>query len=307
MAGLLEFLKGGEKPRAFVSGLLGGDTTELNNALASIRQLGNPDYTRNIKPISQQEAFDIGLMALTSGGQIKDALNVSDYGMYHRPPMKDNGGAPLHDLTGGGQVYPDDIYSPMAARYYGTGEDIMDRQTINTIKALRNSPDTLTTMYRAIPDFNKNVNNQLKQLNNIVNYKNKFGFFPMKDNIYNELRSKYPIENFSYEQQQANVLNDINAKIFELQGQVKKRPSINNGDWVTINKQYAKEHGESALGGNYIILSKKVPARKLFTNGDSIHEFGYDETGLISPSLLGLLAASSASGIAYAHDKKRKK
>ena len=51
---------------------------------------------------------------------------------------------------------------------------------------------------------------------------------------------------------------------------------INAGDWVSLSKQYAKDHGESALNGNYKIISKKAPARQLFTNGDSINEFGFD-------------------------------
>jgi hypothetical protein len=79
--------------------------------------------------------------------------------------------------------------------------------------------------------------------------------------------------------------------------------SINNGDWVTINRNYAKDHGEHALNGNYQILSQKVPARKLFTNGDSIHEFGYDETGNISPLLAGLLAGGTGAA-AYGFRKE---
>jgi len=50
---------------------------------------------------------------------------------------------------------------------------------------------------------------------------------------------------------------------------------INEGDWVTINRGYAETHGDSALKGNYTILTKTVPARTLFTSGDSIHEWGY--------------------------------
>ena len=50
---------------------------------------------------------------------------------------------------------------------------------------------------------------------------------------------------------------------------------INPGDWVAINMQYAKDHGESALNGNYKILKKVVNARDLFTSGDSHHEWGY--------------------------------
>ena len=54
------------------------------------------------------------------------------------------------------------------------------------------------------------------------------------------------------------------------------RQQINPGDWVTINRQYAKAHGESNLRGNYRIISKKVWARDLFTDGNSIHEWGYN-------------------------------
>lgn len=51
---------------------------------------------------------------------------------------------------------------------------------------------------------------------------------------------------------------------------------INAGDWVSINKQYAVTHGERTLGGDYKIISKVVPAKHLFTDANSIHEFGYD-------------------------------
>lgn len=51
---------------------------------------------------------------------------------------------------------------------------------------------------------------------------------------------------------------------------------LNAGDWVTVNRQYAQDHGEAALGGDFDIVERKVKAREIFTNGDSIHEFGYD-------------------------------
>ena len=50
---------------------------------------------------------------------------------------------------------------------------------------------------------------------------------------------------------------------------------IRKGDWVAIHKDYAKSHGESALNGDYKIASMRVPARHVWTNGDSIHEWGY--------------------------------
>ena len=53
-------------------------------------------------------------------------------------------------------------------------------------------------------------------------------------------------------------------------------PSINPGDWVTTSKAYAKEHGEGSLQGNYRIGSMRVPAKHLYTEGNSISEWGYD-------------------------------
>ena len=52
---------------------------------------------------------------------------------------------------------------------------------------------------------------------------------------------------------------------------------INSGDWVTIYRPYAKEHGMSSLRGKYKILSMTVPAKNLFTDGNSIYEWGYIE------------------------------
>jgi hypothetical protein len=81
---------------------------------------------------------------------------------------------------------------------------------------------------------------------------------------------------------------------------------INNGDWVTINPDYAKIHGEGPLGGNYRVIQQQVPARKLFTNGDSIHEFGYDESGKALNELLSLISGGTSLGLLgynYAKEK----
>lgn len=47
------------------------------------------------------------------------------------------------------------------------------------------------------------------------------------------------------------------------------------GDWVTVNKAYAKQHGDSTLDGDYKIITQKVRAGDLTTNADSFHEQGY--------------------------------
>ena len=50
---------------------------------------------------------------------------------------------------------------------------------------------------------------------------------------------------------------------------------IRHGDWVAIHKGYAKIHGEGPLKGKYKIASMRVPAKHVWTNADSIHEWGY--------------------------------
>ncbi len=54
---------------------------------------------------------------------------------------------------------------------------------------------------------------------------------------------------------------------------------INPYDWVTPSLEYAKQHG-NYFGEGSKILKKKVPAGSLFTEGNSINEFGYDPFGL---------------------------
>lgn len=51
---------------------------------------------------------------------------------------------------------------------------------------------------------------------------------------------------------------------------------INPGDWVTITKAYAKEHGDARFDGKYKLLEKEVKASDIITDGNSIHEQGYD-------------------------------
>jgi hypothetical protein len=49
---------------------------------------------------------------------------------------------------------------------------------------------------------------------------------------------------------------------------------INSGDWVSPSRKYVQEHGENALNGEYDIISKKVPASTLTSEGYP-YELGY--------------------------------
>jgi hypothetical protein len=71
--------------------------------------------------------------------------------------------------------------------------------------------------------------------------------------------------------------NKPNEPVMMYRAVPKDAPSeINQGDWVTIDRNYAKEHGESALNGDYKIIKRKATAKDLYTNGDSPYEMGYD-------------------------------
>ena len=48
--------------------------------------------------------------------------------------------------------------------------------------------------------------------------------------------------------------------------------TINPGDWVTISEGYARRHAEDS---GWHIISEEVRAKDIFTDGDSLHEWGY--------------------------------
>jgi hypothetical protein len=52
--------------------------------------------------------------------------------------------------------------------------------------------------------------------------------------------------------------------------------TINSGDWVSTTEEYANEHGEAVLDNDFKVISKTVPASTLYTDGNSIHEWGYN-------------------------------
>ena len=51
--------------------------------------------------------------------------------------------------------------------------------------------------------------------------------------------------------------------------------TIESGNWVTLSKSYARDHGKAWLKNDFRILEKTVPASSLWSEGNSIFEFGY--------------------------------
>lgn len=183
-----------------------------------------------------------------------------DYRGLHQAPDSTNG-APLHDLS---TIYPDDIYtSPQASRFYGTSEP-WDSESISIIQSAHNKPNMSVKIYRAIPknlDSKDRLNDLVKQQKYIL----KYGKVPTNiDTVLNK--------------------SDYYAQIGDEIEKLKSAPpvinpesnQINKGDWVSIVKRYAIQHGKSQLNDQYKILTKVVKAKDIYTDGNSIHEWGYD-------------------------------
>jgi hypothetical protein len=189
-----------------------------------------------------------------------------DYRGSHTAPDKTSG-TPLHDLTG---VYPDDIYSDKAGRYYGDmGGDANDMISVRLMQSYRNKPNAMVKIYRAVPDINKEVDDRIKYYNQLIAYVNQYRFPPIKDRVASE---EFSDLGYNKEKYIAKLSKDVS----DLQAKKQKTISINSGDWVTLNKNYAIEHGKSSLRNKYKIVSKSVAAKTLYTDANSVHEFGYD-------------------------------
>lgn len=132
----------------------------------------------------------------------------TSFRMSHAAPINDGFNDSADNLR---NMFGEDIYSDNALHYFGMGDEYLkaDRESLQAINRAKGKPNTMITVYRAMP----------------------------KD---------------------------------------AKGTAIGNGDWVTTSKEYAKEHGNHALNGDYKIISRVVPAKHLFNNGDSIHEWGVD-------------------------------
>ena len=72
------------------------------------------------------------------------------YRMAHQPTTPQDGAARLDDMTGGGTVFPDDVYSSDAVRLYG-GNNPADQESANVIQSVRGNPEAEVTIYRAVP------------------------------------------------------------------------------------------------------------------------------------------------------------
>jgi len=204
--------------------------------------------------------------SLKKSSEFEQIPKAEDYRGQHSAPTAD-GGAPMHDLGG---TYPDDIYGPHGAQHYGHGVPY-DHDAISALRNVKGKPKAGVKIYRAVPHTKSN-SEKIQQLTNHKAQIQRRGKMPSdawKKPGGGNWANTSEYYDFAY-----NTINDLKDKP---EPETNKPITLNRGDWVTTTRQYAKEHGESVHGpGNYKIMTKVVPAKHVFTDGNSIHEYGYD-------------------------------
>ena len=198
----------------------------------------------------------------------------------HEAPSRHDGDAscPLWQMD---KLFGEDIYSVNADKYFGDGLPYAS-QAVYIIKSYRNKPKSFLTIYRAVPDLNFEIKQKIKPLVDLLNYNLYYGFFLIQSKRTKEQNKiidyledeKYKdVEN--YDQKKELILKDIIQQVETLSKQKSKPLKINDGDWVTTIKQYAIEHGRDNLNNKFKLISKKVRASDVYSEGNSIYEFGY--------------------------------
>ena len=186
----------------------------------------------------------------------KPLTEEEDYRGQHTAPGIDD--SPMYDVT---NSFGKDMYTNNALRCFG-GYGDYDRYSIALIQQAYNKPNMPVKIYRAVPSILTNqekINNYEKQ----KAYISKTGKLPRE------------VDNWQNSSEYYDWISDEIERLKSLPPEQDTKVKINSGDWVTINPAYAKQHGISNLNGKFKILTKTVPAKNLYTNGDSIHEWGY--------------------------------
>jgi polyhydroxyalkanoate synthesis regulator phasin len=206
---------------------------------------------------------------------LQRSKTASDYMGEHSAPTNDGYNEPIHDIK---DIYPD-LYTRGGSEYVVMSED---REGLSIILKVHNKPNSSVKVYRAVPDLNKETNEKINHMYNaVISLEAKLNHRAVKTtqeakNLIYDLMDKYPIEKHTYEEQQKKMIEDIRNQIEELELSKKKPIKIEKGNWVTPSKNYAKMHGIGALNGKYKIISKTVKAKDLYTDGNSLSEWGYD-------------------------------
>jgi hypothetical protein len=102
-------------------------------------------------PWTTQDVPDDQQIVRFGGKDNNVSMHADDtYRGTHRAPRWTDDGttASLDQLE---NIYPDDIYGPNAWRYYGHGNDKMDKAAVAELQKYRGRPNSQVTIYRAVP------------------------------------------------------------------------------------------------------------------------------------------------------------
>ena len=98
------------------------------------------------------------------------------------------------------------------------------------------------------------------------------------EDIYSPNALRYYGTNSSYDGKAINIIKAMKGnpdkEITIYRAVPKSITEINNSDWITTTKEYAQDHMKGEKGWH--VISKKVKAKDIASDGNSIHEFGYD-------------------------------
>jgi predicted GNAT family N-acyltransferase len=208
---------------------------------------------RQPRPVQRAE------LDMSQAGSIVDA---SYRGMHQAPSI--SGANTLDNLA---DIYGDDIYSPNALRYFGMGDEFRraDMESLSAISRAKGKPNAMVTVYRAVPNFKTSAQKASELSEDMAQFL-KRGRVPSRSAVSGLDGSKW----YDWAYDERNRLSQIADNIPDAANQ------INPADWVSLSKDYAAKHGQSALEGNYKILSKKVKASELATTGDALSEWGWN-------------------------------
>jgi hypothetical protein len=193
------------------------------------------------------------------GGHIKKQ-NPEDYVGEHSAPDAE-GGAPMMNVASNG-IYPNDFYSGNGFSYYRSyGPD--DWETYEKVAEVHNRRFARVKVYRAVP-HTKTRAERIDQIETEEAKMMRTGRLPRNVN------TRLSMDDYW------QGIADERLRLEELgTEEPRKRLKINPGDWVTISRAYAVEHGRSNLNNEYKIITKTVPANQLYTDGNSLYEWGW--------------------------------
>jgi adenosyl cobinamide kinase/adenosyl cobinamide phosphate guanylyltransferase len=177
----------------------------------------------------------------------------------HTAPYRADYFSPGHDVS---KAFPD-IYTmsfAQALREYGHGID-SDSEALQIVRNIHDKPDAKIKIYRAV---RKGLHDNIADLKKDQKYIRSTRSTPPWADVPVNTKDDYS----EYVESQLDSLSTVDGASIQ--------PSIGPRDWVTITRGYAEEHGEGPLQGNYTIITKTVQAKDIFTDGNSIHEWGYD-------------------------------